>query len=137
MLSSVDLPQPEVPTIETNSISTLYAHVRDGAGSSVVAQAFPNRAKDERGRLLVGAASTIGDAGYERSMALIEAGNFKQLRDDLHRCKGGASLFGLERIVSLIGSCESPAVIEASGFDVVVFEKELTAAEQAVSAMTD
>jgi IMP dehydrogenase len=38
------------------------------------AQAFPNRAKDERGRLLVGAASTIGDAGYERSLALIEAG---------------------------------------------------------------
>ena len=38
------------------------------------AQAFPNRAKDEQGRLLVGAASTIGDAGYERSMALIEAG---------------------------------------------------------------
>jgi len=38
------------------------------------AQAFPNRAKDERGRLLVGAASTIGDAGFERSMALIEAG---------------------------------------------------------------
>jgi len=38
------------------------------------AQAFPARAKDERGRLLVGAASTIGDAGYERSMALIEAG---------------------------------------------------------------
>ncbi|MBL8542753.1 MAG: IMP dehydrogenase [Hyphomonadaceae bacterium] len=38
------------------------------------AQAFPNRAKDERGRLLVGAASTIGDAGYERSLALIDAG---------------------------------------------------------------
>ncbi|MEQ1617314.1 MAG: IMP dehydrogenase [Terricaulis sp.] len=38
------------------------------------AQAFPNRAKDERGRLLVGAASTIGDQGYERSLALIEAG---------------------------------------------------------------
>ncbi len=38
------------------------------------AQAFPNRAKDEHGRLLVGAASTIGDAGYERSLALIEAG---------------------------------------------------------------
>jgi IMP dehydrogenase len=37
-------------------------------------QAFPNRAKDGRGRLLVGAASTIGDAGYERSLALIEAG---------------------------------------------------------------
>ncbi len=38
------------------------------------AQAFPNAAKDDRGRLLVGAASTIGDAGYERSLALIEAG---------------------------------------------------------------
>ena len=45
-------------------------------------------------------------------MALIEAGNFKQLRDDLHRCKGGASLFGLERIVALIGSCESPTALE-------------------------
>ncbi len=38
------------------------------------AQAFPNAAKDEEGRLLVGAASTVGDAGYERSMALAEAG---------------------------------------------------------------
>ena len=38
------------------------------------AQAFPNAAKDEQGRLLVGAASTVGDAGYERSMALAEAG---------------------------------------------------------------
>ncbi len=70
-------------------------------------------------------------------LALIESGNYAQLRDDLHRCKGGASLFGLERIVSLIGSCESPAVIEAKGFDVAVFEKELTTAEQAVIAMTD
>ncbi len=70
-------------------------------------------------------------------VALIESGNFAQLRDDLHRCKGGASLFGLERIVSLIGSCESPAVIEAKGFDVAVFETELTAAEQAVTAMKD
>jgi IMP dehydrogenase len=34
----------------------------------------PNASKDEQGRLRVGAASTIGDAGYERSMALIEAG---------------------------------------------------------------
>ena len=38
------------------------------------AQAFPNAAKDEEGRLLVGAASTVGDSGYERSMALAEAG---------------------------------------------------------------
>ena len=38
------------------------------------AQAHPNAAKDDHGRLLVGAASTVGDAGYERSMALAEAG---------------------------------------------------------------
>ena len=38
------------------------------------AQAFPSAAKDEQGRLLVGAASTVGDSGFERSMALAEAG---------------------------------------------------------------
>jgi len=38
------------------------------------AEAHPHAAKDDKGRLLVGAASTVGDAGYERSMALIEAG---------------------------------------------------------------
>src|SRR5277367_4209301 len=38
------------------------------------AQAHPLAAKDPQGRLLVGAASTVGDDGYERSMALVEAG---------------------------------------------------------------
>ena len=38
------------------------------------AQAHPNAAKDSQGRLLVGAASTVGDAGFERAMALVEAG---------------------------------------------------------------
>jgi IMP dehydrogenase len=38
------------------------------------AEAHPNAAKDFRGRLLVGAASTVGDAGFERSLALIDAG---------------------------------------------------------------
>ncbi|HQP20525.1 MAG TPA: IMP dehydrogenase, partial [Phenylobacterium sp.] len=38
------------------------------------AQAHPLAAKDAQGRLLVGAASTVGDAGYERSMALVDAG---------------------------------------------------------------
>ena len=37
-------------------------------------QAHPLAAKDGQGRLLVGAASTVGDAGFERSMALIDAG---------------------------------------------------------------
>src|SRR6202789_1941562 len=38
------------------------------------AEAHPLAAKDAQGRLLVGAASTVGDAGFERSLALIEAG---------------------------------------------------------------
>lgn len=38
------------------------------------AQEHPIAAKDEQGRLLVGAASTVGDAGYERSLALVDAG---------------------------------------------------------------
>ncbi len=70
-------------------------------------------------------------------MALQESANFGQLRDDLHRVKGGASLFGLERLVALIGAVESPAALETHGFDLVEFERELTAAEHAVSAMTD
>jgi HPt (histidine-containing phosphotransfer) domain-containing protein len=68
-------------------------------------------------------------------MTLIEAGDYKHLREDLHRCKGGASLFGLERIVALIGSFESKPSLGAKGFDLAVFEKELTAAEEAVIAM--
>ena len=38
------------------------------------AEAHPAAAKDAQGRLLVGAASTVGDAGFERSLALMEAG---------------------------------------------------------------
>ncbi|MCR5875915.1 IMP dehydrogenase [Phenylobacterium sp. J426] len=37
-------------------------------------EAHPHAAKDAQGRLLVAAASTVGDAGYERSMALVDAG---------------------------------------------------------------
>ena len=70
-------------------------------------------------------------------LALLEAGDFAQLRDELHRCKGGASLFGLERIVAMIGAVESPSVLESRGFDLACFEKELSAAERSVMAMTD
>lgn len=69
-------------------------------------------------------------------VAMIEAGNYGRLREELHRCKGGASLFGLERMVALIGDCESPAVLETRGFDLAAFEKELSAAENAVTGMT-
>ncbi|MEZ5939621.1 MAG: IMP dehydrogenase [Hyphomonadaceae bacterium] len=37
-------------------------------------EAYPNACKDEQGRLRVGAASTVGDYGFERSQALIDAG---------------------------------------------------------------
>lgn len=38
------------------------------------AESHPHASKDEQGRLRVGAASSVGDEGYERSIALIEAG---------------------------------------------------------------
>jgi IMP dehydrogenase len=37
-------------------------------------QTHPNACKDEQGRLRVGAASTVGDKGHERTLALIDAG---------------------------------------------------------------
>ncbi len=37
------------------------------------AQKYPNACKDERGRLRVAAATTVGDDGFARAMALIEA----------------------------------------------------------------
>ena len=48
------------------------------------AQAHPLAAKDEKGRLLVGAASTVGDAGFERSLALVEAGVDVVIIDTAH-----------------------------------------------------
>jgi IMP dehydrogenase len=47
-------------------------------------QAYPLAAKDAAGRLLVGGASTVGDAGFERSMALIEAGADVVVIDTAH-----------------------------------------------------
>jgi hypothetical protein len=70
-------------------------------------------------------------------MALIEAGNFTELRVELHRCKGGASLFGFERIVALLGICESPQEIEIRGFNMTALEQELDAAEAALAAMIE
>ena len=57
------------------------------------------------------------------------------LRDDLHRCKGGASLFGLERLVRLLGASESATVLETKGFDLKQFGDELAAAERALLAL--
>ena len=62
------------------------------------AQAHPSAAKDAQGRLLVGAASTVGDAGFMRSLALVDAGvdvvvidtahgHSKQVSDAVERLK--------------------------------------------------
>lgn len=48
------------------------------------AQAHPFAAKDPQGRLLVGAASTVGDGGFERSMALVDAGADVVVIDTAH-----------------------------------------------------
>lgn len=48
------------------------------------AQAHPHAAKDDQGRLLVGAASSVGDAGYERAMVLAEAGADVVVIDTAH-----------------------------------------------------
>lgn len=70
-------------------------------------------------------------------MALIEAGNFTELRVELHRCKGGASLFGFERLVAMLAICESPMALESRGFDLAAFERELGAAQTAVAAIPE
>lgn len=69
--------------------------------------------------------------------ALQESSNYSQLREDLHRVKGGASLFGLERLVAIIASVESPSALETRGFDLANFERELSAAERAVTEMAE
>lgn len=69
--------------------------------------------------------------------AMIESGDFVGLREELHRCKGGASLFGLERIRALIGDCESEMALETRGFDIAAFEAELNTAEIAVNGIEE
>ena len=67
--------------LQRRKIERLIVTDEDGRATGLItvkdmdkAEAYPLAAKDERGRLRVGAASTVGDSGYERSMALVEAG---------------------------------------------------------------
>jgi len=48
------------------------------------AESFPNACKDEHGRLRVAAASTVGDAGFDRAIALIAAGADAVVIDTAH-----------------------------------------------------
>jgi len=48
------------------------------------AESYPNACKDGQGRLRVAAASTVGPAGYERAMALVDAGVDAVVIDTAH-----------------------------------------------------
>jgi IMP dehydrogenase len=52
----------------------------------------PSACKDELGRLRVAAASTVGDAGFERTMALVEAGADIVVIDTAHGHSEGVAL---------------------------------------------
>lgn len=52
----------------------------------------PQACKDDLGRLRVAAASTVGDAGFERSMALVEAGVDMIVIDTAHGHSAGVSI---------------------------------------------
>lgn len=68
--------------------------------------------------------------------SMIADKQYSQLRDELHRCKGGASLFGCERLLKLLADRETPEKLEQLGFDFPVFESELDSCEQALIAMS-
>jgi len=61
------------------------------------AQLHPNAVKDAQGRLRVAAATGVGDAGYERAMALIEAGVDLLVVDTAHGHSQGV-LNAVERV---------------------------------------
>ncbi|PHR57969.1 MAG: IMP dehydrogenase [Robiginitomaculum sp.] len=61
------------------------------------ARSYPNACKDEHGRLRVGAASTVGDAGYDRSISLIQAGVDVLVIDTAH----GHSIQVIEQVQRL------------------------------------
>lgn len=64
------------------------------------ASAFPLAAKDSQRRLLVAAASTVGDAGYERAQALMDAGVDAVVIDTAHG-HSNAVLEAVERVKKL------------------------------------
>ncbi len=69
--------------------------------------------------------------------ALVERGDAVELRAHLHRCKGGASIFGFERLHNIIAQWETSPGPDPKHFDLDGFERELDAAEMAVLALED
>lgn len=66
-----------------------------------------------------------------------DAGEYDRLFEEFHRCKGGAALFGLDRLFALLGSWEKDSKVGQSRFDLERFESELEAAEEAVAGFRE
>ncbi|MDG1130936.1 IMP dehydrogenase [Seohaeicola saemankumensis] len=88
----------------------------------------PTACKDQLGRLRVAAASTVGDAGFERSMALIDAGVDMVVIDTAHGHSEGVA-HAVERIKALsnevqvvagnIATAEATRALIGAGADAV------------------
>jgi len=88
----------------------------------------PTACKDDLGRLRVAAASTVGDAGFERSQALVEAGVDMIVIDTAHGHSEGVSraverLKGLSNDVQIVAgnvaTAEATRALIGSGADAV------------------
>lgn len=64
---------------------------------------------------------------------LLEDGQAGRLREEFHRCKGGAAIFGFERLVKLLGSWEMEYGVENGAVNLDCLERELAAAEKAIA----
>jgi IMP dehydrogenase len=71
------------------------------------AQKYPNAAKDAEGRLRVAAASTVGNKGYERVEALIDAGVDVVVIDTAH----GHSIHVLEQVTRIKKASNATQII--------------------------
>ncbi|WP_404425964.1 IMP dehydrogenase [Thalassospira australica] len=69
------------------------------------AKLHPNACKDESGRLRVAAATGVGESGYERAMALVEAGVDVLVIDTAHGHSAGV-IKAVEYIKSKIGNTQ-------------------------------
>ena len=88
----------------------------------------PTACKDDLGRLRIAAASTVGDAGFERSQALVEAGVDMIVIDTAHGHSEGVSR-AVERLKSLsndvqivagnVATAEATRALIGSGADAV------------------
>jgi len=74
----------------------------------------PFACKDALGRLRVAAASTVGDAGFERTMALIDAGADMVVIDTAHGHSEGVAI-AVERAKKVAGSTQIVAGNVATG----------------------